>query len=91
MNRETLGQIALSIIIILIIWDALAFMLNMFYNLFDLRQTIAKYDPWFFKPAVDVIVLLFSWYGTIIANATGLTLLLIISYIYDLTEVEWER
>lgn len=89
-TKPTLGSIAISILLTILIWDMLFFMVNALVSAFDFRSFITRYDAWFLQPVVDFFTSLYGWMTTIIGNASALVFLIIISYIYDLTEAEWE-
>lgn len=89
-SKPVIGEIALSIIILLLMWNIVFFMINALVGFFDFQTLIAEYDPWFLKPLVDFYTSFYGWFTTIIVDATALTFLIVISYVYDLTEAEWE-
>lgn len=87
-RRTTEGSIVLSILTVLFVWNIFFVLVNALVRLIDINSILSQYDPHFLKPAVDFVTSLNGWFLTILGNAFGFLTLLIISYVYDITEVE---
>lgn len=88
-SRLVAGKVVLSILMLIFVWDVFFIVINEMLKAIDLKNLIQQYDPWFLAPAITFVTSMYSWMLTIVGNAVALVVLLVISYMYDLSEVEW--